>query len=235
MAFGLFADGLTSAILLWGLAGIGFAGAYMPGLRALTDRLGPGDISRSVTMYTATLLLRRRPVLPRLAADCRASGLALRLPSDRVRAAGDDRRLPGPGAGASRPRRAPGCSISVRCCATVRRWATSWATAPIASSSTACARGSSPSGRSSLPATAARRCSSLSRSASWSRSSPCRPASSATKRRSAGDATAPLRLAMLVSALIAVVIGLAAGVRPGLSAGAPARLRHHRPGQFWER
>ena len=26
----------------------------MPGLRALTDRLGPGDISRSVTMYTAT-------------------------------------------------------------------------------------------------------------------------------------------------------------------------------------
>ena len=54
MAFGLFADGLTSAILLWALAGIGFAGAYMPGLRALTDRLGPGDISRSVTMYTAT-------------------------------------------------------------------------------------------------------------------------------------------------------------------------------------
>ena len=57
MAFGLFADGLTSAILLWALAGIGFAGAYMPGLRALTDRLGPGDISRSVTMYTATFSL----------------------------------------------------------------------------------------------------------------------------------------------------------------------------------
>ena len=53
-AFGLFADGLTSAIVIWGLAGIGFAGAYMPGLKALTDRLGPGDISRSVMLYTAS-------------------------------------------------------------------------------------------------------------------------------------------------------------------------------------
>jgi MFS family permease len=52
--FGLFADGLSSAIVIWGLAGIGFAGAYMPGLKALTDRLGPGDISRSVTLYTAS-------------------------------------------------------------------------------------------------------------------------------------------------------------------------------------
>jgi len=57
IAFGLFADGLLSAALIWGLAGIGFAGAYMPGLRALTDRLGPGDSSRSVTMYTATFSL----------------------------------------------------------------------------------------------------------------------------------------------------------------------------------
>jgi MFS family permease len=54
LAFGLLANDLLSAILIWGLAGIGFAGAYMPGLKALTDRLGPGDISRSVTLYTAT-------------------------------------------------------------------------------------------------------------------------------------------------------------------------------------
>src|SRR5690348_5011170 len=46
--FGLFASGLASAIVLWGLAGVGFAGAYMPGLKALTDRLGAGDSSRSV-------------------------------------------------------------------------------------------------------------------------------------------------------------------------------------------
>jgi predicted MFS family arabinose efflux permease len=52
--FGVLANGLTSAILLWGLAGIGFAGAYMPGLKALTDRLAPGDSSRSVTLYTSS-------------------------------------------------------------------------------------------------------------------------------------------------------------------------------------
>ena len=57
VAFGLFAQGLLSAIAIWALAGIGFAGAYMPGLRALTDRLGPGDSSRSVTFYTASFSL----------------------------------------------------------------------------------------------------------------------------------------------------------------------------------
>ena len=53
MLFGLLANGLVSAILIWGLAGIGFAGAYMPGLKALTDRLS-GDTSRSITLYTAS-------------------------------------------------------------------------------------------------------------------------------------------------------------------------------------
>lgn len=54
VAFGLFAGGLLSACLWWGLAGVGFGGAYMPGLKALTDRLPPGDASRSVTLYTAS-------------------------------------------------------------------------------------------------------------------------------------------------------------------------------------
>jgi predicted MFS family arabinose efflux permease len=54
IAFGLFAQGLVSAALIWGIAGIGFAGAYMPGLKALTDRLAPGDMSRSVTFYTGS-------------------------------------------------------------------------------------------------------------------------------------------------------------------------------------
>jgi predicted MFS family arabinose efflux permease len=54
IAFGLFADGLTSAIVLWGIAGAGFGSAYMPGLKALTDRLPPGDASRSVTLYTSS-------------------------------------------------------------------------------------------------------------------------------------------------------------------------------------
>ena len=57
LAFPLFAVGLWSAALLWGLAGAGYAGAYMPGLRALTDRLGSADASRSVTLYTASFSL----------------------------------------------------------------------------------------------------------------------------------------------------------------------------------
>lgn len=54
IAFGFFAHSLHSAMLWWMLAGIGFAGAYMPGLKALTDRLGDGDVSRSVTLYTSS-------------------------------------------------------------------------------------------------------------------------------------------------------------------------------------
>ena len=53
IGLGLFAQGMLSAMLFWGLAGIGFAGAYMPGLKALTDRLGPGN-SRAVTFYTSS-------------------------------------------------------------------------------------------------------------------------------------------------------------------------------------
>jgi predicted MFS family arabinose efflux permease len=57
IAFGLLADGLWTATLIWGIAGIGFAGAYMPGLKALTDRLDPGDMSRSITLYTSSFSL----------------------------------------------------------------------------------------------------------------------------------------------------------------------------------
>src|SRR5258708_20858123 len=52
--FGVIADGLWSATLIWGLAGIGFAGAYMPGLKALADRLPAGDLSRSIPLYTGS-------------------------------------------------------------------------------------------------------------------------------------------------------------------------------------
>ncbi|MBI3700108.1 MAG: MFS transporter [Afipia sp.] len=51
--FGVLAQGLFSGALIWGLAGIGFGGAYMPGLKALTDRLSPGDSSRAITLYTS--------------------------------------------------------------------------------------------------------------------------------------------------------------------------------------
>jgi predicted MFS family arabinose efflux permease len=52
--FGLFAVGLWSGAFFNAIAGIGFAGAYMPGLKALTDRLPAGDSSRTVTLYTSS-------------------------------------------------------------------------------------------------------------------------------------------------------------------------------------
>ena len=52
--FGLIADDLWSATLIWSIAGIGFAGAYMPGLKALADRLSAADASRSITLYTGS-------------------------------------------------------------------------------------------------------------------------------------------------------------------------------------
>lgn len=54
IAFGIFAQGFWSGTVIWSLAGLGFAGAYMPGLKALTDRLPAGDTSRAVTLYTSS-------------------------------------------------------------------------------------------------------------------------------------------------------------------------------------
>lgn len=57
LAFPLVARDLATASLTWGLAGLGFAGAYMPGLKALTDRLDAAEASRSVTLYTSSFSL----------------------------------------------------------------------------------------------------------------------------------------------------------------------------------
>ncbi len=54
LLFGLFASGLWSGACFNAIAGVGFAGAYMPGLKALTDRLAPGDSSRAITLYTSS-------------------------------------------------------------------------------------------------------------------------------------------------------------------------------------
>jgi predicted MFS family arabinose efflux permease len=54
LLFGLYADGLWSGAFFNAVAGVGFAGAYMPGLKALTDRLGSGDSSRAITLYTSS-------------------------------------------------------------------------------------------------------------------------------------------------------------------------------------
>jgi predicted MFS family arabinose efflux permease len=57
LLFGLFATGLWSGALFNAMAGAGFAGAYMPGLKAMTDRLAPGDSSRAITLYTSSFSL----------------------------------------------------------------------------------------------------------------------------------------------------------------------------------
>lgn len=49
----LFLDGLGSALVWRGLAGIGIAGTYMPGLKALTDRTGGPGQARLQALYTA--------------------------------------------------------------------------------------------------------------------------------------------------------------------------------------
>jgi len=56
--FALFTDGFWSAMLFRGIAGIGLAGSYMPGLKMLGDHLksiaGDKDQSRAVAFYTSS-------------------------------------------------------------------------------------------------------------------------------------------------------------------------------------
>jgi MFS family permease len=54
LGFAIFADGFWSAIAWRGLAGIGLAGTYMPGLKALTDRLEGAAQARAVAFYTSS-------------------------------------------------------------------------------------------------------------------------------------------------------------------------------------
>ena len=98
LAFGLAANGLWSATTIWALAGAGFAGAYMPGLKALTDRLPPGDASRSITLYTSSFSVG--VVVSRLPAGGRPVRLALGLSRQRARTVHYDRRLSRHGIGA---------------------------------------------------------------------------------------------------------------------------------------
>jgi MFS family permease len=52
--FALLADGIVSAALFQALAGAGLAGTYMPGLKALTDRIEGPRQPRYIAFYTAT-------------------------------------------------------------------------------------------------------------------------------------------------------------------------------------
>jgi MFS family permease len=53
LGFALLADGFWSGLALRAIAGIGWAGAYMPGLRAIADRLEGNAQSRAVSWHAA--------------------------------------------------------------------------------------------------------------------------------------------------------------------------------------
>ncbi len=53
LGFAFFADGFWSAFIFRALAGIGWAGAYMPGLKAIADTLEGPTQSRAVSMHAA--------------------------------------------------------------------------------------------------------------------------------------------------------------------------------------
>ena len=53
----MFAEGFWTALAFRGLAGIGLAGTYIPGLRALTDRYEGRHQSRAVAVYTGAFSL----------------------------------------------------------------------------------------------------------------------------------------------------------------------------------
>lgn len=54
LGFGLFARGFASAMVWHTVCGAGIAGTYMPGLKALTDRLQGRSTSRATAFYTAS-------------------------------------------------------------------------------------------------------------------------------------------------------------------------------------
>ncbi|MCH9012426.1 MAG: MFS transporter [Proteobacteria bacterium] len=55
VGFALLAEGFWSALVMRGLSGMGLAGTYMPGLKALTDHIDERLRSRAVAFYTASL------------------------------------------------------------------------------------------------------------------------------------------------------------------------------------
>ncbi len=57
IGFGLLAQGVVTAVAFQALAGAGLGGTYMPGLKALTDRVGGPRQGRYIAFYTATFAI----------------------------------------------------------------------------------------------------------------------------------------------------------------------------------
>ncbi len=52
--FGVFAEDLYSAMFFRGLMGVGFALSYMPGLKAMADRMAAGQQTRAASIYVSS-------------------------------------------------------------------------------------------------------------------------------------------------------------------------------------
>jgi MFS family permease len=55
IGFGLLAQGTWTATIFRLMAGISFAGTYMPGVKVLSDRIGGARQSRAISFYTASI------------------------------------------------------------------------------------------------------------------------------------------------------------------------------------
>ncbi|HEY4893288.1 MAG TPA: MFS transporter [Reyranella sp.] len=60
LLFGLLAEGFWSAMALRALAGLGWAGTYMTGLKLLADQVDARMMSRAVTGHAASIAFRGR-------------------------------------------------------------------------------------------------------------------------------------------------------------------------------
>ena len=143
--FALFADGFWSALLLRLLAGIGWAGTYMPGLKAIADPLEGTAQSRAVSCHAAGVGISGAASFTIAGlignwAGASASfllGGATALSAVLIAAIVMPSRLAAP---STKPRRG-GCSISGQCCATERPWAGSSATPSTPGNCRRCAPG----------------------------------------------------------------------------------------------
>ena len=101
IAFGVFADGLLSASPDLGARRHRLCRRLHAGPEGADRPAGAGRRLAQRHLVHGLLLPGRRPLVPGVAADGGASGLALCLLSHRARAAGDDRGRPWPEAGAT--------------------------------------------------------------------------------------------------------------------------------------
>ena len=150
LGFAFVADGFWSGLILRALAGIGWAGAYMPGLKAIADTLEGNAQSRAVSMHAAGVGVAGASSfgIAGLIAAWFGPNAAFLFGGIAALVALADRlghHAEGPAACMRRAAIRASCSIFARCFATGRRWHGSRATRFTHGRWPHCAPGASPS------------------------------------------------------------------------------------------